>query len=94
MENNLPPVSSPVHLFLNIQSGNLALASAALQLIAAACVFIASKVDESPRSLRDFAYVYIKNKNPKGAEALQRISSNMVSFQSAACALYNGRVLS
>jgi len=46
-------------------------------LIAAACVFIASKVDESPRSLRDFAYVYIKNKNPKGAEALQRISSNM-----------------
>ncbi|GAX78047.1 hypothetical protein CEUSTIGMA_g5489.t1 [Chlamydomonas eustigma] len=45
-------------------------------LVAAACVFIASKVDESPRNLRDFAYVYIKNKNPKGSEVLQRMGPN------------------
>lgn len=48
------------------------------QLVATASVFLACKVDESPRGLRDVAYVYHKTKNAKKPAELEKLRTNTV----------------
>lgn len=48
------------------------------QIMAAGSVFLACKVDESPRALRDVAFVYYKTKNANKPEEMEKLRLHAV----------------
>lgn len=52
-----------------------------MQLVGAACVFLACKSTESPRSLRDVAYVYLKVLWQNKPEKYERLKNETVRLE-------------
>lgn len=60
-----------------------------VQMVATICMFIAGKVEETPRPLRDVIWLSYENRFKKDPAAVQRIKQKVLTLDSGVTSLYH-----